>query len=232
MKILAVDTATPTCSVAVIKGARLLAEAICDNGRTHSEHLMRMIDTVLGLAGIPVNRLDGFAVTHGPGSFTGLRIGVGTVQGLAAAAVKPVVGISSLEALATQDAGLHNLVCPMIDARRGEVYYAQYRTKEGKLQAASGETVASPVRAVQGIAEPTLFIGNGALHYRKQLEKEMGSLAHFASQDRHTLRASSVAILGAEKLVHGDFRDIRQTELNYLRKSDAEINLSKKKTAG
>ncbi len=100
MKILALDTATPSCSVAVTDGGTLCAELSSFKNQTHAKHLMDAIDSVLSIAGFGVDDLDGLAVTVGPGSFTGLRIGISTIKGLAHALDKPVVGISSLEALA------------------------------------------------------------------------------------------------------------------------------------
>ena len=102
MKILALDTAAKSCSVAIVDKESVLAELTLCREQTHSKHLMEMINTTIELSGIIVSELDGFAVTRGPGSFTGLRIGISSIKGLAAATCKPLVGVSSLDALAMQ----------------------------------------------------------------------------------------------------------------------------------
>jgi len=132
MKILAVDTATMSCSVAVVEAGCLKAELIQATGETHARHLMTMIDNVLQLSNETMAGIEGFGVTIGPGTFTGLRIGLSTVQGLALAESKPIAGVSSLDALAAQVMATpgesRSLVCALLDARRKEVYHRLYRT--------------------------------------------------------------------------------------------------------
>ena len=127
MKILAVDTSAMSCSTAIVDNGVVRAELSTVNSQTHSKHLMTMIDTVCKISGIEVAGMDGFAVTIGPGSFTGLRIGISTIKGLAWSLKKPVAGISSLEALAWQCAPVPCLICPLLDARKHEVYSGRYR---------------------------------------------------------------------------------------------------------
>ena len=134
MIILAVDTATTSCSVAIIDKKCVLAEITLLREETHSKHLMDMIHTAIGFSGLKLSDLDGFAVVRGPGSFTGLRIGITTVKGLAAGLKKPLVGISSLEALAMQASHSPYLICPLLDARRGEVYFSRYRFDRGPFK--------------------------------------------------------------------------------------------------
>jgi tRNA threonylcarbamoyladenosine biosynthesis protein TsaB len=134
MRILSIDTATASCSVGVMNAERLLAEVTSEKKQTHSKHLMGMIDTAVRVAGVSLAEMDAFAVNIGPGSFTGIRIGVSTAQGLAMALSRPVVGVSSLEALARQ-AGMSNyLICPVLDARKNEVYAALYQFKKNGLR--------------------------------------------------------------------------------------------------
>ncbi len=115
MKILAVDTATKGCSVAVTENSILLTELTLVSSRTHSKHLMGMIETAFSMSGLTVNDIDGFAVTKGPGSFTGLRIGISAIKGLASAAGKPVAGVSTLDSLAFQfPSDYPHLICPLL----------------------------------------------------------------------------------------------------------------------
>ena len=146
MRILAVDTATQTCGVAVADDHRLMAEVTIVREETHSKHLINAIEAVLTQAATSLADLDGFAVTIGPGSFTGLRIGISSIKGLAAATGKPVAGISSLDALAFQTTVSSGLVCPLLDARKGEVYFSKFRRTGDRLNRESQERVASPRR--------------------------------------------------------------------------------------
>ncbi|MEJ2037554.1 MAG: tRNA (adenosine(37)-N6)-threonylcarbamoyltransferase complex dimerization subunit type 1 TsaB, partial [Desulfosarcinaceae bacterium] len=130
MRILAVDTSTEACAVALTQGEQLLGEITLGHGQTHARFLMQAVHDLFSLTGTALNDVQGFVVGRGPGSFTGLRIGISTVKGLAMAAGKPLVGISSLSVLAHQASGKQVLVCPMLDARRKEVYWTLYRIEK------------------------------------------------------------------------------------------------------
>lgn len=227
MKILAVDTATTSCSVAVADDEDLLAEMTIDNDQTHSKHLTDLIRQVIGLAGISLSEIDGFAVTKGPGSFTGLRIGMSTVKGLAVASGRPVVGVPTLESLAMQSGIFNLLVCPMIDARRGEVYFASYRFGLHRLYAQHKEQVVLPQNILSELQEPCVFIGNGAIVYRHNIIDKLGDQAYFASSGQHIIRGATVAMLGLSRIATGEIDEIESLVPNYLRKSDAELNRQK-----
>ncbi|MFZ0241771.1 MAG: tRNA (adenosine(37)-N6)-threonylcarbamoyltransferase complex dimerization subunit type 1 TsaB [Desulfobacterales bacterium] len=224
MKILAVDTATTTCSVAVIDGERLLAEINLGDSRTHTRHLAGMVRDVCRLAGVAVGALDAYAVVKGPGSFTGLRIGVSTVKGLAEGAGRPIVGISALRALAEQAAASTPLVCPLIDARRSEVYGACYGLDDGVLTQRHSARVTPLDRVLRGIDLPCTFIGNGAELYRRQIRDRLEKNAHFARTAAHAIRACTVARLARQRLADGDSDEIARFVPDYLRKSDAQIH--------
>ena len=224
MKILAVDTSTTSCSVAVADKDSLLAEATVVREQTHSKHLMDMVDKVVSFSGLTISELDGFAVTRGPGTFTGLRIGISTIKGLAVASGKPVVGISSLEALATQCTFASYLICPLIDARKGEVYFARYRFSGGVLKKVIGAGVLPPGDAVSNINEPSLFVGNGAKLYHDIIAQKVGEQAYFALPWQNTIRALTVAQLSIGRFEKKDTDDIAMFVPQYIRKSDAELN--------
>ena len=224
MRILAVDTAAKSCSVAIMAAGSLSAELITLKDETHSKHLMELIHKVLGMAGFRVGELDGLAVTIGPGSFTGLRIGVSTVKGLAHALNKPVVGVSSLDALAWQCADRSHLICALLDARKGEVYSATYRFENDTLTQKSLENVTAPEAAVEGLKEPCVFIGSGAQLYRRNITTVLGNLANFAPEDQNIIRASSVGFLSMEKFKTHDTSEAAGLVPHYIRKSDAELN--------
>ena len=228
MKILAVDTATPSCSVAVMENGRLAAELTLDRPQTHSKHLMAMIRKVLDLCGLRPEGIEGLAVTHGPGSFTGLRIGMATVKGLAAALDRPVVTVSTLHALASQASFFPHIICPLIDARRNELYCSRYHRVNNELQAVSDELVLPVEKALGGLHEPALFIGNGAVAYRRQIVEILGDKAVLAAQNANLIRAGSVAAIARNKLDRREHEDLGSLAPRYLRKSDAEINFSEK----
>ncbi len=224
MKILAVDTATTGCSVALTDGEHLLAEINLVSTQTHSRHLAGMIGEACRLTGLAVGGMDAYAVVKGPGSFTGLRIGVSTVKGLAEAAGRPILGISALQTLAEQAAASTPLVCPLIDARRGEVYFSTYRMIDGILVERHLEDVLRPDQALQSIDAPCTFIGNGVVLYRSLIRDNLGDGAYFTHPLAYHIRASTVARLAWKRLGNGDSDKVAHFVPAYVRKSDAQIN--------
>ena len=224
MVIIAFDTATESCSVALTEHARLLAEVTLANTETHSRHLARLILDVCCLAGIELGDIDGYAVTRGPGSFTGLRIGISTAIGLAQASGKPIAGVSTLDSLAAQATAPSKSVCPMIDARRGEVYFSVLRHVDDRLIAQQPERVMKVQEAIGTISEPCIFVGSGAMLYHAEISDRLGEAAQFASEIHNIIRAATVAALAHKRLVSGETDDIMTFTPTYLRKSDAKIN--------
>ena len=227
MKILALDTATLSCSAAIVDNGLVSAELTTVNNQTHSKHLMNMIDTVCDMSGLKIADMDGFAVTIGPGSFTGLRIGISTVKGLAWSLNKPVVGISSLDALAWQCAPGAYLVCTLLDARKHEVYYCRYRFQDGELKKEGTEQVIAPAEVINDIRESCIFVGNGATLYKEEILEKLGELAHFAGWNQDNIRASSVAGLSLNRFIHHQTDDVALLVPHYIRKSDAELHRKK-----
>lgn len=228
MKILAVDTSARSCSVGILVGCSPVAEITLTTGQTHSKHLMPAIDTILGLSGLTLSDIDAYAVVKGPGSFTGLRIGISALKGLAATADKPLAGISSLRALSSQVLGFPGLICPLIDARKGEVYTCRYRYDGEKLTPETEEGVFLPEDAVRNVHEPCLFVGDGALLYKETVVSKIGQYARFSSAYQNTIRASTVARLAAALLESGGQQAAEDLIPQYIRRSDAEIKLDKR----
>lgn len=227
MKILAVDTSTISCSVGIIDSGQLLAEETRTDRQTHSKQLMKLIDTVVNTSGIRVNEIDGLAIVTGPGTFTGLRIGIGTIKGLALALAKPVVGISSLAALANQAEAPPYLICPLLDARRNEVYSALYKFEGGTCVSIAQARVSTPDQVLKQIKESCIFIGNGAALYRKMIEENLADTAYF-SADGNIIRAATVASLALKEFNGNNITGLNALSPYYIRKSDAEINLQKR----
>ncbi len=232
MKILAVDTASKTCSVALMDGDNVICEYTVNHKDTHSRFVMDMIHTALTVSRLTIPELDGFAVTIGPGSFTGLRIGLSTVKGLAMAADKPAVGVSSLEALARavwpadSQTGSAALICPMMDARRREVYAAQYQWSENALICKSLPAALPPAAAVEAISGPCVFTGDGAVAYQERIRSLLGKHAVFTDSTFQYIRAAIVGRIAVSRFSKGAAVPADQLQPLYLRKSDAEKNLT------
>jgi tRNA threonylcarbamoyladenosine biosynthesis protein TsaB len=223
-RLLAVDTATEICGIALAVDGRIQAELMLNRGITHTQSVLSAIDAVLAITGLTTGDLDAYAVTRGPGSFTGLRIGISTVKGLAFATEKPMVGISALAVLAHQAPGSADLICPMMDARRNEVYWTLYRRENGGLKAIMAERVGPATAVADAIQEPCQFIGNGVPTYRSVLRKTLTSPAQWGDSAVNSLRPAVLARQAWQQLQEGKTDDPRTFEPVYLRKSDAELH--------
>lgn len=223
LRILAVDTATRCCGVAVRVGERLASELTVVSDRTHSVHLLAMIREALDLADLALPAIDGFAVAIGPGSFTGLRIGISTVKALAFAAGKRCVGVSSLESLAWACLPWPDGIWALMDARKGEVYAGHYREQGGALERLAPEQVLPLEAALHTTATPHLFVGDGAERYRERILSVMGGLARFAAPERHFPRAGVLARLAQPQFEAGRGVDPDRLAPRYLRQADAEL---------
>lgn len=225
MNVLALDTATRSCSVAVAIDARPASEVSTLSNRTHSLHLMGMIRDALALAELSLTDIDGFAVTIGPGSFTGLRIGISTAKGLAFAAGKPCVGVSSLEALASVCLPWPERICVLMDARKGEVYTAIYQESGGRLERIGDERVVAPETILLTIGSPHLFVGEAVLLYEKQIRAIVAENARWAPRDRLFPKASTVAWLARDRLAAATADGVDCLVPRYIRQSDAELSI-------
>ncbi len=224
LTILAVDTSSSAASVAIMSGERILSEHFFHGNRHYSEILMPLIDQVLLEGGVSVSQIDGFGVGCGPGSFTGLRIGIATIKGLAFAWRKPVVGISSLDALSLNVPCTEKLVCSMIDARRGEVYSALFRFKgDGKTTRVSEIMILDPVKLVELIEEDAVFLGSGARIYRSIIEEKLGSRAQFVPDELSFPRAHIIARLSQAEIVTNGGLEAKEILPHYIRPSQAEM---------
>jgi tRNA threonylcarbamoyladenosine biosynthesis protein TsaB len=229
--ILAVDTATPFTTVALLRSGEVLAEQGFRAERSLSQRLMDSIDWVLGVGGVACADVDAFAACVGPGSFTGVRIGVATVQGVALAADKPVVGYSSLNQLAMNLTFSSSQVWVLLDARKNELYAAPFDCSGSTPIPRGEEQVIAPASLLERITHPTLFIGDGALRYRLLIEERLGGAAHFPPATFHVPRAAAGALLAAESLDHGQGLPPHLLLPSYIRPSEAELALRNRKTA-
>ena len=222
MKILTIDTSSNCSSVALSAGEQLLGDSILGEDRCCSGRLLDAVTKLLAAAGLTPDALDAFAVSLGPGSFTGVRVGIATVKGLALATGKPALGFSSLAMLAMNLPFACAPVAPMFDARKNEVYAGLYRC--GALaEAVCADAVIAPEQFLAAIDSPTLFIGEGALRYRDLIQKTLGELALFPPWHTHLPRAGAGAALALQAGLEGRFIPLALLNPTYLRASEAEI---------
>ncbi|MBU1172158.1 MAG: tRNA (adenosine(37)-N6)-threonylcarbamoyltransferase complex dimerization subunit type 1 TsaB [Proteobacteria bacterium] len=224
MKILAIDTTSHGCSVAITDDKHLVAELNFQKQETHSRHLMGIVDRILNVSGMDIQDIGGFAVAQGPGSFTGLRIGLSTLKGLAFVTGKPIVGVSSLEALALGVPCLNMPVCALIDARKNEVYMACYTHESGVLVTRRRPCAVGPDNLCDGITTQTVFVGTGLDVFGKIIQRELGDLAILVPSAFRHIRARHVAELSFSRFESEQTDEASMIIPQYIRKSDAEIN--------
>jgi len=232
--VLGIEAATPVASAAVLDDDRVLAERLVNNQRTHSVNLLPMIKAVLADAGVAPEQLGGIAVSAGPGSFTGLRIGMSTAKTLAQVWGLPVVGVGTLEALAHPLTGLAGLVCPLLNARKNEVYAAIYESRAGRLHCLAGPMAAAPEKlAAQLLAldRPVTLLGDGVPVCGALLRRHLGELVSLAPAAAALPRGAAVAELGRRLLAAGEGMDPLRLLPRYIRLSEAEIKWREKQGA-
>lgn len=222
MNILAIDTSGPVAGCAVMMGERVVHSVSMCHGLTHSESIMPAVDEAMEASGLTCADIDVFAAVAGPGSFTGVRIGVCAAKGLAHAVDKPCVAIHALEALAMNFYGFDGLICPILDARRGQVYCALFDTRDGMpVRAAEDDAV-----ALQTLLERLpqdrriLFAGDGLAVHSTEIRQALGERALLAPANLRDLRADAVCALAAAK--REDWIPARALRPVYLRAPQAE----------
>jgi tRNA threonylcarbamoyladenosine biosynthesis protein TsaB len=228
MKILAIETSTMLGGVALMDDSSgLIAEVRLNVKSTHSERLMTEIDHLLRQAGLKISDIDVFAVAIGPGSFTGLRIGLSTVKGFSYATGKPIVSVPTLEALAWNFPYCIYPVCTMLDARKKEVYTALFKwDKEGFLRLIDEMSIKVDrllEQMMPYIHGKVVFTGEGALLYRDTIIEVMGEKAIFAPPEKMIPSPANVASIGIRKATKEEFSEPVSLIPFYIRRSEAEI---------
>lgn len=225
MRILALDSSGMTASVAVVDEDRLLAEYTVDYKKTHSQTLLPMLDTIAKMVELDLDSLDAIAVAGGPGSFTGLRIGSATAKGLGLALDKPLIHIPTVDALAYNLYGSDSLICPMMDARRKQVYTGIYHFEGERLIAdmeQTAEAVDKLVEQVNGFGHRVIFLGDGVPVYEEILREKITVPFSFAPAHRNRQSAASVGTLALQYLKEGRTETAAEHKPDYLRLSQAE----------
>jgi tRNA threonylcarbamoyladenosine biosynthesis protein TsaB len=223
MIILAVDTTAFTGSVALLEKTRLIAELNIDSSSTYSERLLPAVDFLLKANQLKIQDMQGFAVSVGPGSFTGIRIGLSTVKSFSYASGKPVAGVSTLKALAEKLRQTQaRLLCPLLDAKKGEVYAALFESKGNKLSETVPQGAYSPDRFFSLLPSHRVisFIGSGAQVYKKKIFQYFKDKARLSQ--RSPFIAYEIGLLGYEMLRKKKGVSAEKLEPLYFRKSQAE----------
>lgn len=225
MKILAIDSSGLVASAAVVSDEAVIAEFTVNNKQTHSQTLLPMIDQVVQFSGIALEELDALAVAAGPGSFTGLRIGASTVKGMGLALDKPVVPVPALEGMAYQLAESEGWICPIMDARRNQVYTGIYYMEGGQLRIRR-QQYATDIRDLledlEKGGQTVHFLGDGVPIYREMIEEGLSVPFSFAPPHLARQRAAAVAMLACRYYREGKTETAAEHKPIYLRKSQAE----------
>jgi len=230
MRILSIDSATEAASCSVIEDDTLLGEITFNYKKQHSVILMTIIDNLLKNINKTINDIDGFVVSKGPGSFTGLRIGMATIKGLSQGTNKPFVSVSSLDSLAYNLAYTDGIICPILNALRGNVYTAIYCFDDNKLKRLTEYMVISLDELIPLIKEknkPVTFIGDGIPLFKEKIKDSISNVK-FAPTSLNFVRASALGELGLEKLLEGEYDDLYTSAPIYIRKSQAEREYEKR----
>lgn len=226
MKILALDSSGLVASVALVEDDNMLGEYTVNYKKTHSQTLLPMLDEVAKMIDLDLNSIDAIAVAAGPGSFTGLRIGSSTAKGMALALKKPILSIPTLEGLAYRLTPVTDeLVCPLMDARRNQVYTGIYQNKKEGIEAVRQQeavAIEELIEQVNALERPVVFLGDGVPVQKEVLEANITVPYRFAPAHLNRQSASAVAALGVVYYKEGKSEDARDHKPIYLRQSQAE----------
>ena len=231
MKILAFDSSGLVASVSILEEEQLIAEYTLNYKKTHSQTLLPMLDEIVKMTDLDLGDIDAIAVAAGPGSFTGLRIGSATVKGLGLALGKPVVSVPTLEGIACNLYGADALICPMMDARRKQVYTGLYEFASGKLQVLENQ-MACPVEEIIEKCNKTgrkvIFLGDGVPVYKDIIESKIQVEHDYAPAHMSRQRAGAVGMRAFDYIREGKLETAADHAPVYLRKSQAERELEAK----
>ena len=234
MKILGLDSSGIVASVAIVEDDALIAEYTVNYKKTHSQTLLPMLDEIVRMTELDLDSLDAIAVAGGPGSYTGLRIGSATAKGLGLALKKPLIGVPTVEALAYNLYDTSGLICPIMDARRKQVYTGIYRFEDHQLKVVEDQ-MAVPItellEKLNGYGEPVTFLGDGVPVFRAVITEQLKVPFSFAPAHVNKQRAAAVAALGMVYYQEGKFESAAEHQPDYLRVSQAERERAEREKA-
>ncbi|MBU5477830.1 tRNA (adenosine(37)-N6)-threonylcarbamoyltransferase complex dimerization subunit type 1 TsaB [Eubacterium sp. MSJ-13] len=225
MKILGIDSSGLVASAAIADEKNIIAEFTVNNRQTHSQTLLPMIEKVVDMSGIELEQIDAIAIAAGPGSFTGLRIGSATAKGIGLVLKKPIVSVPTLEGLAYRVSVFDGLICPIMDARRNQVYTGIYRMEDGNLICLSEQKavdIHEIMEELEKYDDKVIFLGDGVEVQRETIEKEFKNEYCFAPIHLSKQSAAAVAALGEVYFEQRKVESAAEHKPIYLRKSQAE----------
>ncbi|MDO4345021.1 MAG: tRNA (adenosine(37)-N6)-threonylcarbamoyltransferase complex dimerization subunit type 1 TsaB [Eubacteriales bacterium] len=231
MKILGIDSSGLVASVALLEEEQLLAEYTVNYKKTHSQTLLPMLDEIVRMIELDMKELDAIAVAAGPGSFTGLRIGSATAKGLGLALSKPLISVPTVDALAYNLWGTDKVVCPLMDARRNQVYTGIYEFDGGDMrvmEAAMAVGIGEIAERLNHLEREVIFLGDGVPVYRELLEEKLKVPRIYAPAHKNRQQAGSVAALGLVYAKQGRLETAAEHQPDYLRLSQAERERAEK----
>lgn len=231
MRILALDSSGLVATVAILEDDVTLAEYTVNYKKTHSQTLLPMLDEIVKMIEFDLSTVDAIAVSGGPGSFTGLRIGAATAKGLGLALDKPLVNIPTVDGMAYNLYGNTGLICPIMDARRNQVYTGLYRFENGEFKVVEEQmaiAVQDLVEKLNAYGEKVTFLGDGVPVYKNGLMSELKVEHYFAPAHMNRQRATAVGALAMEYLKAGKVESAMEHKPDYLRLSQAERERAEK----
>ena len=226
MKILAIDTSSKICSVSILEDKNVIIEKHNNDEKTHSQKLMPMIDESFKTSNLTLDDIDLLACSQGPGSFTGIRIGISTVKAFADVKHIPIIGVTSLESLA-YNIKSKGLIASLIDAKHDNVYFALYSLNEDGYSLVLepiSDDITSVINILKQYSDRLTFVGDGAVAHRELLTKEFEN-CNFASDAENEQTSISIGVSAYEKYNSSNYTPVYTLSPIYLKKSQAEINL-------
>lgn len=225
MRILALDSSGLVASVAIASEDDMLAEYTVNYKKTHSQTLLPMLDEIVRMVNLDLSEVDAIAVTSGPGSFTGLRIGSATAKGLGFALNKPIISVPTVDGLAYNLHGTDRVVCPIMDARRDQVYTGLYEFEEDKLVVTSSQkavAIDEIIDEINVMGRDVIFLGDGVPIHRNRIIERINVGFTFAPLHKNRQRAGAIAALGLEYYKENRVESAEDHQPVYLRVSQAE----------
>ncbi|MCK4248157.1 MAG: tRNA (adenosine(37)-N6)-threonylcarbamoyltransferase complex dimerization subunit type 1 TsaB, partial [Candidatus Omnitrophica bacterium] len=227
-KILGIETSNKYLGLAIVEDGRLLAEYSLDTGRQHASLLVPYIDRILKDTGLVLDQIDGFSISLGPGSFTGLRIGLATVKGLALPDNKPIVGVPTLDVISANIIDPAQPVCVIVDAKRNQLYWAKYKYSPKGLKNTTGYNLSPVADVLKSIKTKTIITGDGIAAFGRLIIKEKPKLAVLSLEELWYPRGLMTAKLGYQRLIAGQKDDVDALEPMYLYSRDCSIRKNPK----
>ena len=231
MKILAIDSSSLVASVAVVEDEIMVAEYTINHKKTHSQTLLPMINEISKMAELDLSDVDAIAVSGGPGSFTGLRIGSATAKGLGLVWNKPLIHVPTVDAMAYNLYGTDKLICPMMDARRNQTYTGIYEFVGEEFKSVLEQCAISVdelIDEINKLEREVIFLGDGVPVFKEILDEKLLVKHTYAPAHMNRQRAGAVAVLGKKYYIDGKCETAAEHEPNYLRQSQAEREAKEK----